>query len=56
MLALGILHFEYYAETLRGGLHALGGGHPVNFVGLSRIDECDGLSSGNRPAQQNGRT
>jgi hypothetical protein len=56
MLALGVLHFEGHAETLRGRLHALGRSHPINFVGFSGIDERDGLGTGNRTAQQNGCT
>jgi hypothetical protein len=38
-----------------GGLHGLRGGHPVNLVRLSRIDERDGLRTGNGAAQQNGQ-
>jgi hypothetical protein len=33
----------------------LRGGHPVNFVRLSRIDERDGLGTGNGAAQHNGQ-
>jgi hypothetical protein len=56
MFALGVLHFERHTEALRDGLHALGGGRPVDFVGLSRIYERHGLRTGNRTAQQKGCT
>jgi hypothetical protein len=53
-LALRVLDFERHAEAVGGGLHALCGGHPVNFIRPSRIDERDGLRTGNGAAQQNG--
>ena len=54
-LTLRILDFERHAEVAGGGLHGLRGGHPVNFVRLSRIDERDGLRTGNGAAQHNGQ-
>ncbi len=53
-LTLRILHFERHAEAVGGGLHGLRGGHPVNLARLSRIDERDGLRTGNGAAQQDG--
>ena len=55
-LALGILYLERHAEAAGGGLHALRDGHPVDFVGLAGIDECDGLRVCSGAAQRNGKT
>ena len=54
--ALGILHLECHAEAASDGLHALRGRHPVDFVGLSRIDERDRLRMCDRAAQQKSQT